>query len=184
MNQRFNQFLAAENITPAKLAEKLGVQRSGLSHILNGRNNPSYEFIVNLLSKYPNLSADWLLLGKGKMYKDPSLVAAPPSADVRASMSPTDEKTEEVQAGLLDPAEPEPNLFDSPSAAPEESDDDLPEEPAEYHEITRQTQERIPVNNETPTLGKVSEKSDNKLNNKKEIVRITIFYADGSYEEH
>jgi Helix-turn-helix. len=45
MNNRLQQFLSLENLTPSALADKLGVQRSGLSHILSGRNKPGYDFI-------------------------------------------------------------------------------------------------------------------------------------------
>ena len=70
MNNRLQQFLELENITPARLADTLGVQRSGLSHILSGRNKPGYEFITKLLLKFPRIISEWLLVGKGKPYKD------------------------------------------------------------------------------------------------------------------
>lgn len=70
MNIRLQQFLAAENITQAQLADSLNVARAGVSHIIAGRNKPSYDFLSALLQHYPTLNADWLMLGKGKMYKD------------------------------------------------------------------------------------------------------------------
>ncbi len=70
MNNRLQQFLELENITPARLADTLGVQRSGLSHILSGRNKPGYEFLTKLLHKFPHINSEWLLMGKGKPYKD------------------------------------------------------------------------------------------------------------------
>lgn len=70
MNTRLQQFLAAENITQAQLADSLNVARAGVSHIIAGRNKPSYDFLSALLQHYPTLNADWLMLGKGKMYKD------------------------------------------------------------------------------------------------------------------
>lgn len=70
MNSRLQQFLEIENLSPAKLADILGVQRSGLSHILSGRNKPGFDFINKLLLKFPSISADWLITGKGKPYKD------------------------------------------------------------------------------------------------------------------
>ncbi len=70
MNTRLKQFLAAENITQAQFADKLNVVRASVSHILSGRNNPSFDFIKAMMSNYPNLNMDWLMFGKGKMYKD------------------------------------------------------------------------------------------------------------------
>ena len=70
MNTRLKQFLAAENITQAQFADNINVVRASVSHVLSGRNNPSYEFIRSMTLKYPRLNIEWLLFGKGKMYKD------------------------------------------------------------------------------------------------------------------
>jgi transcriptional regulator with XRE-family HTH domain len=70
MKERLLEFLRAENKSSAQLAEEIGVQPSGISHIISGRNNPSLDFVLKMLEKYPFLSTDWLLFGKGTMYKD------------------------------------------------------------------------------------------------------------------
>lgn len=70
MRDRLIEFLKAENKSSAQLAEEIGVQPSGISHILSGRNNPSLDFILKMLDKYPFISTDWLLFGTGNMYKD------------------------------------------------------------------------------------------------------------------
>jgi transcriptional regulator with XRE-family HTH domain len=69
MKDRILEFLRAENKSSAQLAEEIGVQPSGISHILSGRNNPSLDFVLKMLEKYKLLSTDWLLFGKGSMYK-------------------------------------------------------------------------------------------------------------------
>ncbi len=69
MNTRLKQFIAAENITQAQLADNLNVVRASVSHILAGRNKPGYDFICGLMTHYPNLNIEWLMFGKGKMYK-------------------------------------------------------------------------------------------------------------------
>lgn len=69
MQNRLQKLLDSEQLTPAKFAEILGVQRSAISHILTGRNNPSFDFINRILHKFPALSSDWLITGKGNMYK-------------------------------------------------------------------------------------------------------------------
>lgn len=70
MIQRLESFLAAENISQAQFAENINITRAGISHILTGRNKPSYEFILNTMNAFPRLNIEWLLTGKGKMYKD------------------------------------------------------------------------------------------------------------------
>ena len=71
MNTRLKQFLAAENISQAQFADTINVVRASVSHVLAGRNNPSYDFIKAIMDNYPDLNIEWLILGKGKMYKDP-----------------------------------------------------------------------------------------------------------------
>ena len=70
MNTRLQQFLGAENISQSQLADELGVARASVSHILAGRNKPGYDFLVSLMARYPRLNIEWLMAGKGKMYKD------------------------------------------------------------------------------------------------------------------
>lgn len=70
MNTRLKQFLAAENISQAQFADTINVVRASVSHVLAGRNNPGYEFIKAIMDNYPSLNIEWLILGKGKMYKE------------------------------------------------------------------------------------------------------------------
>ncbi len=83
MNKRLEQFLAAENITQSQLADTIGVARAGVSHILAGRNKPGYDFLLNIMNHYPDLNIEWLMTGKGKMYKSiqPVQVPSAPSSD-------------------------------------------------------------------------------------------------------
>ncbi len=70
MRERILEFLKKENKSSVHFAEEIGVQPSGVSHILSGRNKPSLDFVLKMLEKYKFLSTDWLLFGKGSMYKE------------------------------------------------------------------------------------------------------------------
>jgi transcriptional regulator with XRE-family HTH domain len=70
VRERILEFLKKENKTSAQFAEEIGVQPSGISHILSGRNNPSLDFVIKMLETYSFLSSEWLLFGKGLMYKE------------------------------------------------------------------------------------------------------------------
>lgn len=50
----------------SSFAEKIGVQRSSISHILSGRNKPSLDFILKTLSSFPEVELYWLINGKGE----------------------------------------------------------------------------------------------------------------------
>lgn len=51
--------------TASSFSEKIGVQRSSISHILSGRNKPSLDFVLKVLAEYPEVELYWLLNGKG-----------------------------------------------------------------------------------------------------------------------
>lgn len=69
MTDRLIHFLKAENITQSEFADRIGVARASISHILAGRNKPGYDFIEGMARNFPALNIDWLITGKGKMYK-------------------------------------------------------------------------------------------------------------------
>ena len=52
--------------TASSFAEKIGVQRSSISHILSGRNKPSLDFVLKVLSSFPEVELYWLMNGKGE----------------------------------------------------------------------------------------------------------------------
>jgi len=63
--KRLQKVMEFYNESSASFAEKIGVQRSSISHILSGRNKPSLDFVLKILSSYPEVELYWLLNGKG-----------------------------------------------------------------------------------------------------------------------
>lgn len=57
----------------SSFAEKIGVQRSSISHVLSGRNKPSLEFVLKVLSAFPEVELYWLLNGKG-VFPKPAVI--------------------------------------------------------------------------------------------------------------
>jgi len=58
----------------SSFAEKTGVQRSSISHILSGRNKPSLEFVLKVISTYPDIQLYWLLNGKGEFPSSATII--------------------------------------------------------------------------------------------------------------
>jgi transcriptional regulator with XRE-family HTH domain len=69
MKDRIVALLKNKGMTASRFAELINVQPSGVSHVLSGRNNPGYDFIINTLRSFPDINPDWLLLGIGAMYR-------------------------------------------------------------------------------------------------------------------
>lgn len=68
MVARINLLLQAKNITARQFAEEIGIQPSGMSHILSGRNNPSLDFVMKVIKRWPEVNINWLMFGQGEMF--------------------------------------------------------------------------------------------------------------------
>ncbi len=66
---RLEKVIRFYGLSASSFAEKIGVQRSSISHILSGRNKPSLEFIMKLLASFPEVDLYWFLNGKGSFPK-------------------------------------------------------------------------------------------------------------------
>lgn len=70
MKNRIKLIMEKENLTPAKFADRLQINRAIVSHILSGRNNPSLDVVTRILSEMNYIQPEWLLNGTGRMYKE------------------------------------------------------------------------------------------------------------------
>ena len=61
---RIKMVMKANQLNAATFADRIGVQRSNLSHILTGRNKPSLDFIEKMLIQFPKVNASWLISGQ------------------------------------------------------------------------------------------------------------------------
>ncbi len=143
MNTRLQQFIAAENISQAQLADTLQVARAGISHILAGRNKPSYDFLTSLMQRFPQLNIEWLMFGKGKMYKNEA---------------PAQEREKQNEPSLLFN---DYDLFEEHAAPTPEADNTLPEPQVEI---------KNKISNEIESLGNALQLSAKQRNVKKIII--------------
>lgn len=68
--KRLQQIIDFYSLSASSFADKIGVQRSSISHILSGRNKPSLDFTMKVLSSFPEVDLYWLLNGKGVFPKE------------------------------------------------------------------------------------------------------------------
>lgn len=98
MKEKLEFLLHSKSLTPTTLARLLEIQPSGVSHILSGRNKPSFDLVVKILKAFPDINPDWLFLDDDRVYRDeapsslfsPTTSAADASAD-QTSLFATDE---------------------------------------------------------------------------------------------
>lgn len=64
IKDRLNHILRSKNLTAKQFAELMEIQPSNVSHLLNGRNKPSIDFLMKLKEVFPEYSFDWIIMGK------------------------------------------------------------------------------------------------------------------------
>lgn len=164
MNTRLKQFLAAENISQSQFADTIKVVRASVSHVLAGRNKPGYDFIKAIMSAYPHLNMEWLIMGKGKMYK--SALEQSPTPPQQPSVATIQE--EEM-----------PLLFDY-AQEDDVTSEDMPSEPsATPSEPHRTHNEQIPPAYFSNTANSIPQSTDRQ----RKAIKIAVFYNDGTYQE-
>ena len=170
MNRRLQQFLEAENITQAQFASKVKVAPASISHILAGRNKPGFDFIQNTIAAFPELNIDWLIMGRGKMYKQssaPQRLDSPVGAESHENdLYDEDDMHSQSRNSKLDgllfpiddtPTPPESNISALPfgtAGNTQFSQPGLAQSPAPQHSV-----------------------------HQRKAIRIMVFYDDGTFQE-
>ena len=194
MNRRFQTILDLENLSPAQLADRLGVQRSGISHILSGRNKPSFELLQRVVQSFPEISAEWLITGNGKPLKEQNLAAASgaassatsgaansrssgttPSTTPSISPSTTSGSNNSSTSGTISGAIPPfEGLFNSSEAATE------PQIPAQTSDIEGIEDE---ISDFQPLQSSIFDANPANDREKRALKRVILIYNDNTFEE-
>lgn len=190
MNRRFQTILDLENLSPAQLADRLGVQRSGISHILSGRNKPSFELLQRVVQSFPEISAEWLITGNGKPLKEQNQAAASGAASsatssaansrssgTTPSISPstTSGSNNSSTSGTISGATPPfEGLFNSSESATE------PQTPAQTSDIEGIEDE---ISDFQPLQSSIFDANPANDREKRALKRVILIYNDNTFEE-
>jgi transcriptional regulator with XRE-family HTH domain len=184
MKERIILLIKAKNLTAAQFADEIGVQKSSISHIISGRNNASLDFIQKILFRYPEVNMDWLMFGKGPLFKgqnsngntsnDEDLHAVP------TSVLPPVDLFSEVITGIHQENRKENRLIP----------DQVSEEKSKQADIKNISNNPLQENKpevETATyiqkLENKTESAGHKNNSTKILVKIVEFYSDNTFKE-
>ena len=69
MKEKLEYLLREKQLSATSLARLLEIQPSGISHIMSGRNKPSFDLVVKILTAFPDINPDWLLLDSDEVYR-------------------------------------------------------------------------------------------------------------------
>ena len=72
--------IESHKLSAGAFADKIGVQRSNVSHVLSGRNKPGFEFLEKILLAFPKVQAHWLLTGR-QIANEPEVILKPVMKD-------------------------------------------------------------------------------------------------------
>ena len=72
--ERIGKIIKENNLSASSFAKMIGVQRSSISHILSGRNNPSLDLLLKIHKAFDYISLEWLILGDNSMEKPSSKI--------------------------------------------------------------------------------------------------------------
>ncbi len=65
---RLTKILEHYQMTAAEFADKLGIQKSSISHLLSGRNKPSFSFLEKMAHTFPEINLTWFITGDGDIF--------------------------------------------------------------------------------------------------------------------
>lgn len=114
--KRLEVILDYYNLTASLFADKMGVQRSGLSHLMSGRNKPSLDFVMKIIENFPEVDFYWLLNGDGSFPKSENTTTPPVETNPSSTLFPENENaafdlfSSEEKIPVKD-AKAEPDLF-------------------------------------------------------------------------
>ncbi|MBQ6726800.1 MAG: hypothetical protein IJQ89_09515 [Bacteroidales bacterium] len=189
MIDRINLIMRAKNITASQFADEISIQRSGMSHIMSGRNKPSLDFVMRVLNRYPEIDTNWLLFGKGEMYKSANtLESVQNSGKENASdVQPIENKVEPVaNGGQIDMFSSEMSDFAPENTTSEVIENEVVEKVSALQDIENQESPKSTqlVESETKISNLDGDKEKSILNkDTRKAVRYLVFYSDHTFEE-
>ena len=79
---RLEQIMENHSLTSPGFADKVGIQRSSLSHLMSGRNNPSLDLVMKIAAEFTEVDLYWLLLGIGTYPKKSGQASPLPPGEI------------------------------------------------------------------------------------------------------
>lgn len=160
MRFRIQKILQEEGMTAAKFADEIGIQASSISHFISGRNKPSTDILVKILDRFRGLNAEWLLTGRGSMYKSNDV-----DLQNGSKIENFDKETDKSSSN---------DLFSGNYS--ETKAENIPQQQENENKETDSFEEKTILSENTRT-------EPVKYNNNPKIIeKIVVFYSDNTFE--
>lgn len=169
IQERVLLIMNSYGMNPTEFADEIGVQRSSISHILSGRNNPSLDLITKILVRFPEVDSNWLVLGKG------SLVM---KTETKLGKDEKNESSETLDQEILN--SPKDLFTDNQISISLEKEKEKVEE---LKQKIEDLEKKTPIIEETLINNDADEKLIDNFVSNKSIRKIIVYYSDMTYEE-
>ena len=156
-------------LTPSQFAEKTGIPRASVSHILSGRNKPSLEVLQKVAMVFPEVDIQWLMLGVGKQ---PDF-SSPMQQESSQEPAVVEEANLFMQYGESEQSSPAP-IYQQPVKPAAKLD--KPRVDDSRQQKGTATKAPQPSQRRTTTQRTVAAEQVRR------IKEIRVFYSDGTYE--
>lgn len=210
MVDRIKKIMEYKQMSPTAFADTIDINRSSLTHIFSGRNQPSLDVAKKILTAFPDISTEWLVMGIGDMVQSGTkqvsnvIMDNPPiSVSTVDNMQQTDLfaaiemaealSTEPVKMAVETPkSEPKPNIVATPVVRSQPEPGPEPVTEPELRSVANINSESVDtpvpvrnrVKNQESHISARESKRDRISNSQsdKKISKIIFFYDDRSFE--
>ena len=162
--ERIELLMKCYELSPSQFAEKTGIQRASVSHIVSGRNKPSLEVMLKIHDAFPELDLKWLMTGVGEEPIAPS------------------RRQDAVAEAMENTLFSQPERIEQPSLQPpvQSFQEPLQVQPRPQRQPAPQPQVKVAA--ERPQRRTVATRTPQSNVAERRIKEIRIFYTDGTYE--
>ena len=166
--ERIELLMKCYELTSSQFADRTGIQRASVSHIISGRNKPSLEVMQKIYEAFPELDLKWLMTGVGEepvAGRYGGNDTAIPENSLFAQQLPELRTVASVAQAAQTVQTSQPYQY----AAPQESEQPAVRPQQAPKPIERQRKSVVPKMRQQPVV-------------ERRIKEIRIFYTDGTYE--
>ena len=166
--ERIELLMKSYDLSPSQFAERTGIQRASVSHILSGRNKPSLEVMLKVYEAFPGVDMKWLMTGVGEEPVRHVAANQAPIADdtLFASIDTASQRPQQVENSLFTPVVETAHEEAKPRRTPVQ-------QPVREKAVPDARPRRMPANR----LAQMA-----AMQPEKKIKEIRIYYRDGTYE--
>lgn len=176
--ERIEFLMNSYGLSPSQLADKAGIPRASVSHILGGRNKPSLDVLQKIALVFPDVNLRWLMLGVGN-----------PSVAVASSGESAGEDGVTADTAVVKETVPEATLFGEYPATAQPLRVEGHTQPYGIAAQGKQDARRREPSSETvrpatprQTPARKSQQASSRQDTTRRIKEIRVFYNDGTFE--